>query len=409
MSDIIKPSGQNKIWAETGTSVEPSDSKWQFGWTVERPPYQWVNFYLRKFSTTIASINQKGFPTWDNETEYRANISWSLGSNGAVYFCKVTHTNQNPVSDVSESYWRKVLDGQKVLASSAVSSYMLGVINQPSSSAALTALGMTTVGRNVATASTPTQALSSLGGSSVGINVFTSTNQATARTYLGATSIGSALFTASTTDSAQNTLGASTVGKQIFTSTSQANARNHLGAGATGGNIFTSNTPNDALNALAASTIGKNLFTASSQAAARSYIGVGSASESVEGLVLKSSDSEAIAGVNDTKYLTPKKLRLGFSISENPLSGYIRFPSWLLGFTIQWGYSVYTGNANTQHQVNFPIPFSVIYRTIGTYNNSGDTSTKAVINLYSESTTYFRCNYSLNGTHGISWVAFGRS
>uniref|UniRef100_UPI00403F3D7F gp53-like domain-containing protein n=1 Tax=Pseudomonas sp. EA_5y_Pfl2_R50 TaxID=3088691 RepID=UPI00403F3D7F len=59
------------------------------------------------------------------------------------------------------------------------------------------------------------------------------------------------------------------------------------------------------------------------------------------------------AGVDDATMVTPKKLRLGFlaSLTQN---GYVVFPSWLGGFTIQWG----AVNAGDKTPVSFTLAYA---------------------------------------------------
>lgn len=105
MAEILKPSGLNKIWANTGDKVAPDDAKITQGWIVQKPPYQYVNFLDNKQDSAIAHINQHGIAVWDSETEYQANKSYVQGpTDGVLYRCLVTHTNQ-PVTNAT--YWTK--------------------------------------------------------------------------------------------------------------------------------------------------------------------------------------------------------------------------------------------------------------------------------------------------------------
>lgn len=255
MAEIIKPLNQNLLWASSGVIVAPDNSKYSQGWVIEQPAYQYFNYIINKVDVTLASINQHGYPTWDSETEYQANNAYILKS-GVVYYCKTTHTNQDPTTDVSETYWRPILTGQKPFLASSVNNYILPFLGSGDSTNALSNIGVTTIGRNIIQATTQTNSQIALGGS----------------------------------------------------------------------------------------TLGRALFTTSSAASARSSLEIPSASESVEGLVQRSSDLDAIAGTNDTKFLTPKKLRLGFSISLG-INGHIIFPSWLGGYSRRWGYVTIGGNS----------------------------------------------------------------
>lgn len=106
MSNISKPTDINKIWAASGDKHSPDDAKIALGYIVEIPTLQQFNWMINKIDQAIAHINQHGLPSWDTMTEYQADNSWVQGSNGNLYFCKTTNTNQDPTLDTAETYWR---------------------------------------------------------------------------------------------------------------------------------------------------------------------------------------------------------------------------------------------------------------------------------------------------------------
>lgn len=108
MPNITKPSDINKVWSNAGDNLSPSDAKINGGWLTEIPPRQWFNWLDNKQDQAIAHINQHGIAVWDATTEYQANGSLVQGSNGKIYAAFVTNTNQNPVTDVTETYWADV-------------------------------------------------------------------------------------------------------------------------------------------------------------------------------------------------------------------------------------------------------------------------------------------------------------
>lgn len=109
MAEINKPSDINKIWASAGDVLAPSDSKIATGWQVEIPPRQFFNYIDNKQDQAIAHINQHGIPVWDNTTEYQYSVSGTksicMGSDGTVYRAKQVNINQNPVTDLTDTYW----------------------------------------------------------------------------------------------------------------------------------------------------------------------------------------------------------------------------------------------------------------------------------------------------------------
>lgn len=93
-----KPSIKN-VWASSGLKVEPSNTKVNTGWIVERPPHQFQNFLQNRSDQFLKHINEAGIPLWDEVTVYTANKSYVQGSDGKIYKALTDGFNQNPVGN----------------------------------------------------------------------------------------------------------------------------------------------------------------------------------------------------------------------------------------------------------------------------------------------------------------------
>lgn len=106
MPVITKPTDLSLIWASAGDVLDPGNTKYATGWEAEIPPRQWFNYLDNRQDQAIAHINQHGVPVWDSNTEYQEDKSYVQGStNGTIYRCVQTHTDQDPETDVSNTYW----------------------------------------------------------------------------------------------------------------------------------------------------------------------------------------------------------------------------------------------------------------------------------------------------------------
>lgn len=83
----------------------------------------------------------------------------------------------------------------------------------------------------------------------------------------------------------------------------------------------------------------------SSTLASRLQSFVRTATTSIKGFIEHATQSEVDTGTDGTRAVTPDTLHGGFTISL-AATGYIKFPSWLLGFIIQWGENTVSGDSD---------------------------------------------------------------
>lgn len=102
MSEYSKSTDLNKLWAATGTILTPSDAKITQGNIAEKPLHEYFNWWMYRNDLFNAHINQHGYPMWDSVTEYIAEKSYVMHTNGTIYRCILTHTNQ---AIPNATYW----------------------------------------------------------------------------------------------------------------------------------------------------------------------------------------------------------------------------------------------------------------------------------------------------------------
>lgn len=108
MAETSKPD-YSFIWSSGGAIVAPSNGKIQTGWTAEVPPYQWENWSQNRQDAAISHILQKGISVWSATGEYyfttSGERSYVQGSDGNIYVATSDSVNQNPITDISNTYW----------------------------------------------------------------------------------------------------------------------------------------------------------------------------------------------------------------------------------------------------------------------------------------------------------------
>ncbi len=126
-----------------------------------------------------------------------------------------------------------------------------------------------------------------------------------------------------------------------------------------------------------------------------------SATEALRGVLRVATQAEVNAGTLDDVAVTPKKLRLGFSISLTA-NGYIIFPVWLGGLIIQWGMQAVSGTATITFPLTFPNQALRLFITEVTSDASLKYMGGAITN---NSSAYVVSNNT--GADATSWLAIG--
>lgn len=191
---------------------------------------------------------------------------------------------------------------------------------------------------------------------------------------------------------------------------SAATGRSQLGSTSIGDAVFTASTTAVARASLGSTTVGDAVYTSASALAARTAIGVVSASDTEEGIVERATDAEVVTGTDDTRFVTPKKLKLGFSVQLAP-NGHFKMPSWLGGLVINWGTTYVPDNSNsTQAVFTLPFPtsaFGVV--CTGQFSNTTDYEERVAIGYYNLTNSLFYLSNPRDGGGGLStfWIAIG--
>lgn len=101
-------------WDTTeANSIEPDQDHKDQGWLApggvpEKPPFQTFNHWQNNTYKWINEINIKGVLGYDNTTDYIADLSYAVGSDGILYHCFINNgpgsSAVNPVGDVTGTW-----------------------------------------------------------------------------------------------------------------------------------------------------------------------------------------------------------------------------------------------------------------------------------------------------------------
>jgi len=87
------------------------------------------------------------------------------------------------------------------------------------------------------------------------------------------------------------------------------------------------------------------------------------ATESGAGAAKVATQAQADAGIDDTAYITSKKMRWGFSVSLTA-NGYLEFPTWLGGLLLNWGTSAIAAEGGAALNITYPKAYSSFCRVL---------------------------------------------
>ncbi len=434
MVDYVKPGNLEKIWAATGVKTPtPDASKISSGWVAEIPPSEYFNYIENKQDAFIAHVNQKGGVVWDSTTEYLANVSYAMGSNGILYKCLVNNTNINPVTDVA-SNWRvayyfttevytKVENDAKYLVKSnnladltntATARTTLSVYSKAETDAKYTTIANNLSDVNAATARNNLSVYSKAEGDSrypLKSNNLSDLDAGIVRGNLGVstTSESNILYVAKSANLADLSSVATARTNISVYSKVESNDR-YLAIANNLGDINPSTSRTNLSVYSKAETDAKYLsFTGNLSGLvdpAASFNNIKQpATDSYAGVSQFASAAELLAGTVADKATAPSKLRLGFSATLG-INGHIQLPSWLLGVRFEWGRANVISTTPLNVNMGFPNNCYVFIPSLAESPDQADIA----VGGYITSNTVATISYFHGGstdTAPFMWFAIG--
>lgn len=94
----------NLVWAFTGGTTDPGNTKYETGWISEIPTFENFNYVLQALDVNTLALAEKGNWDWQADIAYKAGASVRLAS-GVIYYAHADSTNQDPAADALGDYW----------------------------------------------------------------------------------------------------------------------------------------------------------------------------------------------------------------------------------------------------------------------------------------------------------------
>lgn len=293
-----KPTIKN-VWATSGLKVEPSDSKVNTGWIVERPPHQFQNFLQNRSDQFLKHINEAGIPVWDAVTTYTAGKSYVQGSDGFIYKCLVDGNNQNPVGNATN--WVKTfgdLDVQEYADAAEDSAISADLSAQAAAASQTAAATSATNAANSATAASGSASAASTSAT----NAATSASTASTKAAEASTSASNALTsqTAAATSATNAATSASSASTSATTATTKAGEASTSATNAAASAADALVSEDNAADSAAAAAASAAAALASQNAAATSATNAGTSETNAAASASAAATSASNAATSET-------------------------------------------------------------------------------------------------------------
>ncbi|WP_260620638.1 phage tail protein [Pseudomonas protegens] len=132
------------------------------------------------------------------------------------------------------------------------------------------------------------------------------------------------------------------------------------------------------------------------------------ATETNRGTALIASQTDVNAGSSTSKIVTPRQLRLGFSISL-AANGYVAFPSWLGGVIVQWGNTLplSAGGQTTTYPLAFPNACFVVVPSVASGIAMNEYGLTVTAKTQSSFTAVCKVFNGISANQSANYIAIG--